>query len=268
MFQLRMRDSFARHTAAVLTLTAFTSACAPVTRQGLEPMVTDRPDFTESTETVPSGMRQVEVGTTFARRLEQQSTSVGETILRVAVLPRAELRIGLNSYTLASTAGEAVRGFEDFSLGTKVKLMNGGGDGSLKPNLSIIVGSTFPSGGAAFKANKPQPEMKFGMAWDLTSRVAFSSNLNAAYVTDNAASYAEFAATGSVGVGLTKRISSYLEFFSFLPQQNGVSASHYTNGGLTYLLTDNLQFDVRSGVGLRRTAGPDYFVGAGVSRRW
>ena len=146
--------------------------------------------------------------------------------------------------------------------------MNGGGDGSFKPALSLIVGSSLPTGASQLRATKPQPEAKFGMAWDLTSRASFSSNLNYTRVSDSFGAYNEFAASGSLGVGVTDRLGSYLEYFTFVPRNIGILSSHYLNGGVTYGLTDNLQLDARTGFGLRRLAGPDYFFGIGISRRW
>lgn len=253
----------------LLAMTTLFAACSPVTRGGLEPLVTDRPDFTESTETVAKGMKQLEAGTTFGNRLSEESASLGETLLRIGTSARTELRLAMNSYSYARSRGVTVRGFEDFSIGTKVKLMNGGGEGSLKPAVAVIIGSTIPTGGALVGANKPQPEVKFGLAWDLTSRVAFSSNLNYAHVASKEdGEYREYAATGSLAVGLTDRLGSYLEYYTFQPNIQIVPSTHYLNGGLTYGFTDNLQLDVRSGLGLRRIAGPDYFLGLGISRRW
>lgn len=244
------------------------SACSPVTRKGLEPLVTDRPDFTESTETVARGMRQLEAGTTFSRTFAERNGSVGEALLRIGVARRTELRVGLNSFSMARSGGATASGFEDISLGTKIKLLDGGPAGSLKPALSLIVASSLPTGANEFRARKPQPEMKFGAAWDITSRVAFSSNLNYARVSEAAADYGEFAATGSVGVTLTDRLGAYAEYFTFMPTAVNLSASRYVNGGFTYGLTDNLQLDLRSGFGAHRRADLDYFFGAGVSRRW
>jgi Putative MetA-pathway of phenol degradation len=254
----------ALHTATLCAL----AACSPVTRKGLEPLVTDRPDFTESTETVLQGMRQIEAGSTFSRTESEQTGSIGETLIRVGLAPKAELRIALNSYALSRAEGETIRGLEDMSLGAKIKLMSGGGDGSIKPTLSLIVASSLPTGASPFRAAHPQPEAKFLMAWDLTSRASFSSNVNYTRVSDVAGAYNEFAASGSLGLGLTDRLGSYLEYFTFVPRGVDILSSHYLNGGVTYGLTDNLQLDARSGFGLRRLSGPDYFFGIGVSRRW
>jgi hypothetical protein len=213
-------------------------------------------------------MRQLESGGTFTRSLNETSSSIGEALLRIGVSTRSELRLGLNSYSLTRSAGITNRGFEDVSLGAKFKLLDGGGDGSAKPAVAVIVASSFPTGAEPFRAGGPQPEAKLGVSWDLSSRVAFSSNLNYALVREQSEKYGEVAASGSLGVGLTSRLGSYLEYFTFLPQSEHLSSSRYLNGGLTYGLTPNLQLDARGGLGLKKLGGPDYFVGFGFARRW
>jgi hypothetical protein len=42
---------------------------------------------------------------------------------------------------------------------------------------------------------------------------------------------------------------------------------HYLNGGLTYLINNDVQFDVRVGWGLNEAA-EDFFAGAGLSVRF
>jgi Putative MetA-pathway of phenol degradation len=258
--------SLARTTRLATAL--WLAACAPVTRTGLEPLITDRPDFTESTETVVRGMRQLEAGSTFARKSDERSSTLGEVLIRVGTTQRTELRIGLNSYSMASQPGAEVHGLEDVSLGAKIKLQSGGGDGSFKPDLAVIVATSLPTGATPMRARKPQPEVKFGAAWTFTSRVAFSSNLNYALVSAASGDSHELAGTGSLSVALTPRLGSFAEFVAIRPSGAGNARSQFANGGLTYGVTDNLQFDIRAGIGLHRLRFPDHFWGAGLSRRW
>lgn len=46
-----------------------------------------------------------------------------------------------------------------------------------------------------------------------------------------------------------------------------VETQHYTDGGFTYKLTDDIQWDIRAGLG-RNDAAADYFVGTGLSVRF
>ena len=42
---------------------------------------------------------------------------------------------------------------------------------------------------------------------------------------------------------------------------------HYINGGFTYLITNDIQWDIRAGAGLN-DAAEDYFIGTGLSIRF
>ena len=48
---------------------------------------------------------------------------------------------------------------------------------------------------------------------------------------------------------------------------NIAHTEHYFNGGFTYLINNDVQFDVRAGTGLNNAAD-DFFVGTGLSIRF
>jgi hypothetical protein len=77
-----------------------------------EPLVTDRPDFTESSSSVGSGVLQLESGITF---LDLQSgtevTTVGEILARWGVAEKFELRFVLPTYSRTSGAAGGESGF-------------------------------------------------------------------------------------------------------------------------------------------------------------
>ncbi|MBK8249721.1 MAG: transporter [Gemmatimonadetes bacterium] len=124
--------------------------------------MTDRPDFTESSETVPTGMAQLESGATVQRVGEETGTTVGEALLRVGLASRVELRLGFNSYAVVRSPGARQQGLEDASVGAKLGLISGGG---VVPKMSVIVASSVPTGAQPFRADKLQPEMKLTAAW-------------------------------------------------------------------------------------------------------
>ncbi len=232
-------------------------------------MVTDRPDFTESSETVARGLVQLESGVTYTRDGDTRATSFGEALVRVGLAPRAELRVGLNSYAVERSAGTTLRGLEDASLGAKVKLLKGGETGSAKPAVALVVNSSLPTGASAFRASKPQPEVKLAGAWTFSDRLSFSSNVNYAWVRNRSESYGEPSASASFGIGVTERVGSYLEYYGFYPRLDGAERSHFANGGVTFSINDGMQLDARVGSQVNRKAeGPSYFFGVGVARRW
>jgi hypothetical protein len=69
-------------------------------------------------------------------------------------------------------------------------------------------------------------------------------------------------------VSLTERLGSYAEGFALVPDGADTNRpQQYFNGGFTYLLTHDIQLDVRAGVGLNEAAD-DFFVGSGLSVRF
>jgi len=253
---------------SVALFCAVAGACQRVVETAPEPLVTDRPDFTESSDAVLPGQAQLESGTTFTRSGDSKTQSVGEVLLRVGAAPRTELRFGFNSYSVDQTAGVHSSGFEDASLGVKFRFADGGGTGSLRPAMSFIAMTSLPTGAAPFRQKMLQPGGKLTAAWDFTDRIAFSSNVNYFMVREPGATSGEWASSGSLGIGLTEKIGSYFEYFGFYPTESYEDAQHFVNGGLTFGLGPNLQLDARAGSGIRNLRGPDYFVGIGISRRW
>jgi hypothetical protein len=253
--------------AALGTMVSAVSACARV-KVAPGPIVTDRPDFTESTETVPAGMVQAEGGFTYARRGPERERSIGELLVRVGAGRRSELRLDLGSYTVSSAAGEAVRGIEDAGLGAKVKLLEGPDQpGSARPALSLLLGTSLPTGARAVREDALQPGAKLAAKWDLAERLSLGANLDYAWASEDGRRFGQTAASASLGYTLSERIGSYLEGFAFAPESRGGSTLGYANGGFTYLVNDDLQLDARGGV-RPGAAGHDYFLGTGIARRW
>ncbi len=236
----------------------------------MEPIVTDRPDFTESAETVPAGRSQLEGGYTFGRTSNERARTLGELLLRVATGPRAEIRVGVPSYVgTRGPGGAAATGFVDASLGFKVKLRDRSEGYGLRgrPDIALIGALTLPTGGRAYRENNLQPQGKLCLGWELSPNVAFSSNLNYAWASEEGERFGQVSASGSLGFGLNERVGAYLEYFGTYPGGKDGSDANYLNGGLTYLVNNDYQLDARAGQGLNGIRD-DYFIGFGASRRF
>jgi hypothetical protein len=81
---------------------SFAAACVATGGDGWR-LITDRPDFTESVEAVPSGRVQVEGGITYAREGDEDAATVPELLARIGIMPRAELRLTLPSAERSET---------------------------------------------------------------------------------------------------------------------------------------------------------------------
>ena len=241
-------------------------ACVPSARTDVEPIVADRPDFTEDTVVMPAGMVQLEAGVTSTVTPDDRALAIGEGLVRVGMHERAELRIYVNSYTIDKTSTTTERGLEDLIVGTKLAVAKGGGEGSLNPAVSVLLLTSLPTGAAPYRARTLEPTGKLSLKWDITSRISLATNTNYTFNSEDDESFGTFAQSGSLGVELTKALGSYAELFTIVPRNVGGTTSTYLNGGLSYLVNDDLVLDIRGGTSVKRTG--DYFFGIGFAHRW
>jgi hypothetical protein len=233
-----------------------------------EPLESDRPDFTESASTVGPGEVQAEAGYTFSRTAGEKTSTAGEVLLRVGITHGAELRLEPGSYAWVSSPTGRQTGRQDGEIGAKVRLHSAADDRpSPDPNVSLVLATSVATGTDAFRQSRAEPEVKLAGEWTLTPHVGLGVNFDVARPVDGARRYTELAASASFGFSVSPRIGAFAEAFGFAPESAGAKRHGYLDTGLTALLSPNLQLDMRGGWGLNG-AGPDYFVGAGIVRRW
>ncbi|GIK23735.1 MAG: hypothetical protein BroJett005_31490 [Ignavibacteriota bacterium] len=245
------------------------------------PLVTDRPDFTESTKTVAPRWFQLEGGYTFTYDREggerRHEHAAPELLLRAGLAERVELRLGWAGYAWTelhedvARGGGRARGREDWSqgaadvsFGLKVKLVDQAG---LRPDFGVIVQATAPSGSPGYSSGDVDPEVKLLWAYELTERFSLAGNVNLGVPTEEAHRFVQSSASVSLGMSVAERIGAYAEYFGFYPNAHGSDCAHYLNGGLTFLITEDLQLDVRAGLGLNEEAD-DFFTGVGFAWRF
>lgn len=252
-------------------LTGLLFAAAVVAQDGWtgleDPLVTDRPDFTESTSTVPRGHFQIEGGATLTRVEEVDTTSFGELLVRIGTGERWETRLGLG-YARVETPFAEASGLEDPSIGIKVRFTEDPGDlAPGQPAAALLVSTSIPEGDGELTGGEWVPEAKLALAWELTPRFSLSSNVNYAYLPDGDDRLHQLGATLSGGMGITGRLGAFLEWFGFSEETEDGPSTHYVDGGVTWLINDDLQVDARVGTGLN-DADPDWFVGVGAGVRF
>jgi len=236
-----------------------------------EPLVADRPDFTEVSSTVGLGVVQLEVGYTYVfdnDGIDQTiDHSYPEPLLRVGLLKEwIEFRVGWN-YATELINGIRVSGSEDLLLGFLIGLTPQAG---ILPEMALTPQMTVPVGPDAFTSGETLPGLNWIYAWDLNDwlSAAGSTQLNRRTddITTNA--YAQWAQSWSVSYKLNDQWGAYTEWFALLPHSADTeSPEHFFNGGFTFLISNNIQWDIRAGLGLN-DAAEDYFAGTGLSMRF
>lgn len=262
------------------------SAASPasVARDSAEPpgpLVTDRPDATESTETVPRGRVQFESGYTFTYDREgstrSRSHAAPEALLRIGLADRLELRLGWEGYAWSheqlpgtSRAGRSIvvadntQAASDLYLGAKAKLFDQDG---WRPHFGVIPAVTVPSGSPSAHSGDVDPEVKLAWAWDLPADFALAGNVHLGVPTEDGRRFVQSGASLSVAFPLFDGVDGYCEYFGWYPNRRDADAAHSLNGGLTWKITDDLQIDWRVGMGLNEEAD-DFFTGIGLAIRF
>lgn len=251
------------------TLMVATGASGAPAQDGkTNPIITDRPDFAESTETIPPGRVQLESGYTFARSGEDTEQTLGQLLLRVGTGSRTELRVGVNSFAQTRNADGRTSGFEDIALGFKFRLSEGSERPGLRqPSVALLAQTSLPTGASAYRQNDLQPEAVLALGWDLSDRQGLAVNLGYAYGSEDDTRFNEFFGAISISHALTDRTGLFLEYFGSFPDRSVFSDTHIVDGGVTYLVNQDYQLDTSVGIGFNGVR-PDYFAGLGVSRRW
>jgi hypothetical protein len=234
-----------------------------------EPLVTDRPDFTESPNAVAAGHFQVEGGATFSSVDEEDADTFGEVLVRIGFGKGWEARIGVPSYERIDGPGGSVSGFGDPSVGFKLRLTPETDLQPGRPEAALLVGTSIPSGDEELSDGTWQPEARIALAWGINPVLSVSSNVGYAYTEDPAAGqrFHQILASLSLGLALTERLGAFIEGYGFSEETVGGSETGYMDAGFTWLIGNDLQLDVRAGQGFN-DADPDWFVGAGAALRW
>jgi hypothetical protein len=223
-------------------------------------LVTDRPDVTEASTVIPKASIQVENGATFTVGQGEKVLDLSESLLRVGIANRTELRFGVPNYQYAA-GGAGAEGFGNLSLGVKQQLgpLPGGID------LSVIVAISFPTGMSAVSSHGYDPFVKFPWSKELTRKWSIGGMQSVFWFTDGAKRNITWEPTFYLERQVTGELDVFAEYAGDYPQ-TGV-ARQIAHFGAAYKLTPHTMIDMHIGFGLS-AAAPDQFVGIGYSIRF
>ena len=236
-----------------------------------EPLVTDRPDFTEASSTVGLGVAQLEVGYTYV--FDNDGTdqtilhSYPEPLLRAGILADwLELRVGW-TYVTEEISSVRESGSADLYLGFKIGLTPQSG---ILPEMALIPQMFVPVGADPFSADEVLPGLNWIYGWEINDFISTAGSTQFNRVVDNvtADAFTVWAQSWTVAYSLSEQLGAYTEWFALFPHSADTARpEHFFNGGFTVLVSDNIQWDIRAGLGLNDAAA-DYFAGSGLSLRF
>ena len=247
------------------TITGSSSSIGPLgwgKKEFKEEIVTDRPDFTESPNTVDSGHFQFELGYTFVEDtdLKVKEQTVPEMLTRIGLADDLEARVVFVGFESSEVSGNKVEGVSDLGLGFKHNMYEQNG---IIPDLSFITELYLPTSDAS---NDVRPLLKYLWGYDL-DKISITGNFNFSAPEGEDGRYFEYSNSVAVGTSLTSKLGAYIEYFGIYPVDDVIEpAESYLNGGFTLLANSDVQFDLRAGFGLNEDAA-NFFTGIGLSFR-
>ena len=249
-------------TVAIAAATVFT-VCAQETGA----ISTDRPDFTESTDTIAPGLVQLEGGFLLSRHAmgatPQRQIGAPYALLRLGLTSFAELRFDADGFSseshLINGAWEQHGGNSDLEIGAKVRVLN---EKVHLPALAFIAGASVPTGSSYFSSDRIDPFLEVAWSKSLPRGFEAGGNINFRW----GGSETEHGYSLSVGHSLGHGFGSYSEIYRISPIDGDEAAHWIANGGITKLLGENVQLDLEAGHTINART-PHWFVGAGFAIR-
>ncbi len=253
--------------AALMILGVVSQQATAQTVTGPE-IVTDRPTITPAPFVVPPNYIQAENGLVLRKEYRGGSFNVPQTLIRLGVLPRTELRLTVPNYFLIRGGQNDVSGVNDMTIGMKAQL----GPLPGKIDLAVIPGFAVPTGSASLTTNAVDPFVQITASRKLSENWTIGSAHSIFLQT-------EAAETQTQGISSRTKNVIYQPtcvFFRKLGPKADLFAEYagnFTKGklsdqildsGAVYRFRRNQQLGIRAGVGLTK-ASPTVFVELGYS---
>lgn len=221
-------------------------------------IITDRPDQTESSSTIPKGSLQIEMGIVAASKENNTLNSFAgpSTLVRYGLTEKIELRF-FNQYEAHKLElfdeTSKVSGFSDFEIGAKVQLLK---KEELSTKIAFLSHVIIPTAKDELSNNKMGTINKLSISHSLSDRLGLGYNVGYNYVGQ----IHSFTYSAALGFSFTDNFGGYIEPYGVYGEQGFFES--YFDAGLTYLLSDNFQVDASYGLGLNNDL---QFFSAGFS---
>lgn len=223
-------------------------------------MQTDRPNETESPNSVTTHHLQVENGISFEQDDNEKTYEIPEVVMRYGVFKNAEIRIE-SALKINHETTQNDFGISPVVIGAKYHLANH--KGALIPDIGVLARISIPwMADKGFQEEYYSPEIRLLAQHELSKVTHLGYNAGIHWLSDSAK--AEYIYSVSADHSVTKKLKLFIETFGF-----AVSDHHARNSadtGLLYLVNKNLQLDFILGSGIMRTDA-NKFAELGLSFR-
>ncbi len=249
------------------------------------PINTDRPTFTPATTVVPPGRLQFESGFTFDYQQGSSSRTTAydfpELAMRLGLAKRVEFRTYWFGQTYSETQSrpggpwKQLNGLGDMEIGFKWQLLEQNKDKKWIPTTALITSIYAPTGGTSpFSSETVDPYINLIYGWTATEKLTICGSTGYLGRREHFAPrparrsdvFERYHQSLVAFYSLPKRTTLFYEWYILMPTGDNRTLS-YMDSGMLYLITPNMQLDLRVGYGLNGNPG-ELFTGAGFSVRF
>lgn len=229
------------------------------------PIVADRPGFSTGTYTVKPNKFNIETGYQYTFNNSSVDLSIHtlpQLVLRTGISSDIELDLLWNGWNIDHTDNHSSKtSISDVSIGGKYRLIEND-----KYNLTALALLSLPVGSSPSTSDHVDPLL--GLLWDYSLSNSISAFGMLQAISSILEDGREYNLQPAIGLSFThtSRIGTFVEYYSDIPLRSGSSSIIVIDGGLTYLLNDNIQLDINAGAGLNNAS--DNFIGTGIAIRF
>jgi hypothetical protein len=240
-----------------------------------KPLESDRPDFTDSSTTVPYRRLQVESGYQYTHAIDGDSThnanDLPELLIRYGLAERLELRIAWDEgivfeHFTDPRSGRIIiqNGSTDLQFGFRYALTR---QKKSMPQSAITLSITAPVGSAAQSSRQVDTIVNYLYSWDFTEKLSLDCSTGGLRTAESGDRFSLFWQSASVEYELTDKLHVFNECYGlFRRNSNDNRPQYYYDAGTLYLVTPNFQLDWRAGLGLNGISD-GFFTGCGLTIR-
>jgi hypothetical protein len=250
-----------RHAAALIALLA-AHLHAMAADDGI---VTDRPDFVESSQVVGPGRFQIETSVLAERDRHAAvpaRTLSTPTLLRYGVGDTLELRVETDGRVIEH-AGATTAGYADTALGVKWHVLD---EASGLPSVAVLLHADLASGSGPFRGEGVRPSLRVAAEWELPLGLALGVMPGLGVERSDTGTRYRYAIFGAVlGRELSDTVRAFVEVAAprIAHARHGGTLATFDTGA-AWLVTPACQLDVMLSFGLNRRT-PDLALTTGVS---
>jgi len=234
-----------------------------------QPLVTDRPSFTNSSRTVGQGVTQVELGYAYTYEGGSDPHAASHRYPDLSVRHGLladwfEVRLKQSLTTLDSLQASST-GFNDLELETRVGLT---AQHRYLPEIAITQTLSLPTGSRDLRVDRYLPGVGASYSWSLprSFSLAGSTVFNRLEDSVSGALYDYWATSLLAARALNGSTSVFLEGYGLFP--SGRTDSYFINTGVLSLLSTEIQIDLRVGSRIDQGFAEEFFCGVGLGVRF